>query len=238
MLDSSVQSSFECTWYWRGPKSRLGPPKNCAPLRRHSASGTQNQGPECFHWYLAHGSRFCKIQQLQVAFAIKCSSLNPATFPYPRLHPFPYQDHTIAPPSRPIPQLRHLAAANLICWAAPLVVYIPLWTSPSFSLSYLSIPNPPPFFIPLLFILPVFQTTPSRCLAFLPFTSSLPPEPPLVLSWGKKVLLLSGSYDFGAKIPIQLSVRPDCYPARFCRYQGFVYSLSYACYLYPSLTAS
>lgn len=32
----------------------------------------------------------------------------------------------LQPPSRPIPQLRHLAAANLICWAAPLVVYIPL----------------------------------------------------------------------------------------------------------------
>lgn len=110
---------------WRGPKSRPWA-KKCAPLRRHSASRTQNQGPECFHRYLAHGSRFCKIQQLQVAFAIKRSSLNPATFPYPRPHPFPYQDQSIAPPSRPKPQLRHLAAANLICWAAPLVVYIPL----------------------------------------------------------------------------------------------------------------
>lgn len=63
LLDSNVRSETNVPGTMAGSKSRTWATKKCAPLRRHSASGTQNKGPGFIHWYLAHGSWFCKIQQ-------------------------------------------------------------------------------------------------------------------------------------------------------------------------------
>lgn len=85
----------------------------------------------------------CKIQP-QAAFAIKRPGFNPATFPYPRPHPFPGQIQSIAACiSSKTPNCATCPATNLL---GSTSIYTP-WTSPSFLRSYLSILNPPLFLI-------------------------------------------------------------------------------------------
>lgn len=176
----------------------MGHQKNVplSAVTRHQEPRSRALNASIGTWLTAHC--FCKIQQPQAAFATKVSQLLPCDIFTPSSTPISLSGsincslHIV--PKTPIAP--PCLAANLLgstsIYIYPLDLSIFLTPSPL----HTSLIHPVSSFF--FSILPVLQTTPSTCLASLPFTSSLSPEPPLVLSWGKKPLLLSGAYGLGA----------------------------------------